>query len=38
MNENALSVVARGQEFVSDIGELAEPREWLRSIIAAIRS
>ena len=31
-----LQSVSRGQEFVADIGERADAREWLREIIAAI--
>jgi Nucleotide modification associated domain 3 len=33
-----LKTVGRGQEFVADIGELAERREWLASLIDAINS
>lgn len=29
-----LSTVGRGQEFVADIGDRLEPREWLRSILS----
>jgi hypothetical protein len=37
-NDGELHVVARGQEFVTDIGEQIEPRNWLRSIQDAIRT
>jgi hypothetical protein len=33
---NELKTVGRGQEFVADIGERAEAREWLTSLIDAI--
>jgi hypothetical protein len=33
---NRLQSVARGQEFVSDIGELEEPRRWLDRVIELI--
>lgn len=36
--DNELQVVARGQEFVCDIGDESEPREWLEDTIARIRS
>lgn len=32
-----LQVVSRGQEFVSDIGEEAAPRQWLRAVKGAIQ-
>jgi hypothetical protein len=36
-NDKELHVASRGQEFVSNIGEQAEPRKWLRTVQAAIR-
>jgi Nucleotide modification associated domain 3 len=35
--DGELRVASRGQEFVSDIGEQAEPLEWLHEVKAAIR-
>jgi Nucleotide modification associated domain 3 len=36
--KGALHVVGRGQEFVADIGERPEPKEWLDRMIAAIET
>jgi hypothetical protein len=35
-DDRELHVASRGQEFVSDIGDKAAPREWLRAVRAAI--
>jgi len=37
-NDGELRAVSRGQEFVSDIGDETAPREWLRTIQAAIET
>jgi hypothetical protein len=34
--DGTLSIVARGQEFVTSIGDAVEPRKWLADTIAAI--
>ena len=36
--DHRLQSVSRGQEFVADIGEREDAREWLRAVIAAIES
>lgn len=36
--ENRLQTVARGQEFVAEVGDRIDPRKWLNSIVAAIES
>lgn len=36
IGDTGLDSVKRGQEFVCDIGEASEPRQWLRQIIAEI--
>lgn len=35
--EEVLNVAARGQEFISDIGERADARDWLDSILTTLR-
>jgi hypothetical protein len=35
---NELKAASRGQEFVSNIGDEAAPREWLRTVRAAIEA
>jgi hypothetical protein len=37
-DDKELYVASRGQEFVSDIGERAAPRKWLRTVQSAIQS
>jgi hypothetical protein len=37
-SEKELLVASRGQEFVSNIGAEAAPREWLRTVFAAIET
>jgi hypothetical protein len=37
VSDQELHVASRGQEFVSDIGDQAAPREWLRTLQAAMR-
>jgi hypothetical protein len=37
VDDNELRVASRGQEFVSNIGDQAEPSEWLRTVQAAIQ-
>jgi hypothetical protein len=37
-NVNELQVVGRGQEFVADIGDRAEPKAWLMKVIETIES
>lgn len=36
LDDQELHVAARGQEFVSDVGDQEEPREWLRKVRATI--
>ena len=36
-NDEELHVASRGQEFVSNIGDQAAPKEWLRTVLAAIQ-
>ena len=36
--DNRLQSVARGQEFVADVGERADAREWLAAIVAAMEA
>lgn len=38
LGRNRLQVVARGQEFVTDIGEQSQPRRWLDAVIDAIEA
>ena len=38
MADDRLEIVARGQEFVADIGDELRAREWLRRTIETIRS
>jgi hypothetical protein len=38
LKPNRLRSAARGQEFVADIGQRKAPREWLETIIAAIKA
>ena len=38
LSEDRLATVARGQEFVTDVGESSDARRWAESIIGAIRS
>ena len=37
-DDKELYVASRGQEFVSDIGERAAPRKWLRNVLVAIQN
>jgi hypothetical protein len=37
VSNRELRVASRGQEFVSDIGDQAVPRKWLRTIVATIQ-
>ncbi len=36
--DGPLETVSRGQEFVADIGDRIEPRQWLEGIIEAVRA
>jgi hypothetical protein len=36
--DGRLETVSRGQEFVTDIGDRIEPRQWLEGIIEAVRA
>lgn len=36
IGDNDLQVVGRGQEFVADVGDLAEPRAWLAAVLNAV--
>jgi Nucleotide modification associated domain 3 len=38
VDDNNLQVVGRGQEFVADVGDLSEPKEWLAAVLDAIES
>jgi hypothetical protein len=36
MGNNELQAVGRGQEFVANVGDLAEPKDWLGVTLEAI--